>query len=645
MCGFVGMWEGKELPDTDAIRTRLAAMAQTIVHRGPDDEGLWWDVALGIGLGFRRLAILDLTTEGHQPMESANGRFLIAFNGEVYNFATLRKELEPLGHTFRGHSDTEVMLAAFVQWGVTAAAQRFVGMFAIALWDRQDRVLHLVRDRLGKKPLFYGWQGSTFLFGSELKALRRHPAFRGGVDPDALSLYLRHGYIPGPRSIHPGIHKLSPGTVLSLRSGERDVRPEPFWDPCAMTEEAEAHPFRGTETEALSELETLLGDAVGLRMVADVPLGAFLSGGIDSSLVVALMQSRSPRPVRTFTIGFHEAAFNEAVHAKAVARHLGTDHTELYVTPAEAQAVIPMLPRMYDEPFADSSQIPTYLVSKLARSHVTVALSGDGGDELFGGYSRYFQGRQVWSAVGWMPSPLRSALRRGLRMLRPETWDRVLDRVRVFRGGAVTGDRLHKLADIVGTEDLDGIYNRLIRVWHNPPIAGGDGPQVPLLDPVGMANLRDPVHRMMYQDLVTYLTEDILVKVDRASMAASLEARAPLLDARVVEFAWRLPLSMKVHGNQGKWPLRQLLYRHVPRALLDRPKMGFGVPIDAWLRGPLRAWAESLMDAEKIRAQGHLDPAPIRQAWDEHLSGHRNWQYQLWAVLMFQAWLGETTNT
>lgn len=643
MCGLLGIWEGKGRHDSDAMRTRLGAMAKAIVHRGPDDEGLWWDADVGIGIGFRRLSILDLSVEGHQPMESANGRFVMAFNGEVYNFAPLRKELEQLGHGFRGHSDTEIMLAAVVEWGVMAAAHRFAGMFAIALWDRQERELHLLRDRLGKKPLYYGWQGDTFLFGSELKALRQHPAFKGGVDADALSLYLRHGYIPGPRSIHPGIHKLCPGTVLTLRTGDRDAKPQRFWDPRAMAEEGQAHPFEGTEADALSELETLLGDAVGIRMVADVPLGAFLSGGIDSSLVVALMQARSPRPVRTFTIGFHEAGFNEAEHARAVAKHLGTDHTELYVTPAEARAVIPQLPSMYDEPFADSSQIPTYLVSKLARSQVTVALSGDGGDELFGGYERYFAGRRLWSTVGWVPRTFRSALGGSLRSLRPQTWDRALGRLPPFRGGAVTGDRIHKLAEILKTEDLDEAYNLMVRVWPRPPIVGGDGSSAPLLDRADLANLKAPIHRMMYQDLVTYLTDDILVKVDRATMAASLEARAPLLDYRVAEFAWRLPLSMKVHGNQGKWPLRQLLYRRVPRALLDRPKMGFGVPIDAWLRGPLKAWAESLMDPVRMRAQGHLDPGPIQRAWEEHLSGHRNWQYQLWAVLMFQAWLDETS--
>ena len=644
MCGLLGVWEGLDRSDTDTMRSRLSGMAGAIVHRGPDDQGLWWDVEAGLGFGFRRLSILDLSPEGHQPMESVDGRFVMMFNGEVYNHAALRRELEGLGHGFRSHSDTEVMLAAFVQWGVVAAVQRFVGMFAIALWDRREQGLHLVRDRLGKKPLYYGWQGDAFLFGSELKALRRHPAFRGGVDPDALSLYLRFGYIPGPYSIHPGIHKLPPGTLLSLRAGDRDAQPQAYWDPREMVEHGQAHLFQGTEAEAFSELEALLGDAVGLRMVADVPLGAFLSGGIDSSLVVALMQARSPRPVKTFTIGFRESAFNEAQHAKAVAAHLGTDHTELYVTPAEAQAVIPLLPCIYDEPFADSSQIPTYLVSQMARSQVTVALSGDGGDELFGGYARYFKGQQLWSTVGWMPRLFRSALGGSLRRMKPGTWDTGLAWLRRLHAGAATGDRIHKLASILGARDLDEIYLRLITQWDMPPVPVNADSMAVSMGKSHMAALKDPVHRMMYQDLVSYLVDDILVKVDRASMAVSLEARAPMLDHRVVEFAWRLPLSMKLRGGEGKRPLRQLLYRHVPKALLDRPKMGFGVPIDAWLRGPLRAWADSLLDPGRLRAEGHLDPGPIGRAWKEHLSGERNWQHRLWVVLMFQAWLDEISH-
>ncbi len=643
MCGIAGIMGCS----TTELAANVRNMVASIRYRGPDDSGVWCDEGVGIGLGHARLSILDLSPEGHQPMSSASGRYVIVFNGEIYNFAELRSELEKVGQKFRGHSDTEVMLAAFEEWGIEKALSRFVGMFAFALWDRADRALTLARDRMGEKPLYYGWQGRTFLFGSELKALKAHPAFQGEIDRASLALMLRHNYIPAPYSIYKGIRKLPPGSYLSFQMSKRESKPVPYWSAREAAERGQAQPFAGSEAEAVIALETQLLETIGLQMIADVPLGAFLSGGVDSSIVVALMQAQSGRPVKTFTIGFHEESYDEAQYAKSVARHLGTEHTELYVRPNEALNVIPRLPAIYDEPFSDSSQIPTFLVSELARRHVTVSLSGDGGDELFGGYNRYFWATNIWRRIGWVPKPLRAALAGALTSLPPSVWNSV------FRGlsgvlpaawrYANPGDKLHKVAEILAVGTPEEIYLDLVSHWKQPAevVHGTHEPPTVLTDAGQWADLPDFEQRMMYLDQMTYLPDDILAKVDRAAMGVSLETRVPFLDHRVVEFAWSLPLPLKIRNSQGKWLLRQVLHRHVPKQLMERPKMGFGVPIDVWLRGPLKAWAEDLLDEARLQREGYFDPYPIRMKWAEHLSGARNWSYYLWDVLMFQAWLSE----
>ncbi|TLX21359.1 asparagine synthase (glutamine-hydrolyzing) [Thermomonas fusca] len=646
MCGFSG---GLSPGDFRTLHSAARAMTEALAHRGPDDEGLWGDAEAGIVLGHRRLAIVDLSASGHQPMASVSGRWVIVFNGEIYNHLRLREQLEmakaaPVWH---GHSDTETLLAGFEAWGVRATVERCIGMFAFAVWDRQERVLTLGRDRLGEKPLYYGWQGAgeaaCFLFGSELVALKRHPAFSAPIDRGALALYMRHNYVPSPYSIHQGIQKLLPGHLLSVSVRKREPVLEPYWSMESVAVEGVADSFQGAEGEAVDALETLLRDAVGQQMMADVPLGAFLSGGIDSSTVVALMQAQSSRPVRTFSIGFDEAGYNEAVHAKAVAAHLGTEHSELYITPSQALEVIPRLPEIYSEPFADSSQIPTYLVSALAKGHVTVALSGDAGDELFGGYNRYVLTRNLWRGVSRFPRPVRGVAAGMLRWPTVNTWNRMARPVRGMLPKTLQmanlGDKVHKAAGVLDSASVDEIYLRLISHWPDGMVLGGDIHPTLLHGKRPALRGLDPLQRMMALDAMTYLPGDILTKVDRAAMAVSLETRVPFLDHRVVEFAWRLPQALKLRDGKGKWILRQVLHRHVPQALIERPKMGFGVPIDAWLRGPLREWAEALLDESMLRQQGYLDPAPIRRRWKEHLSGQRNWQHQLWDVLMFQAWL------
>mgnify|MGYP000159196824 CR=1 FL=1 len=606
-------------------------MTDSLVHRGPDDADVWMDPEAGIGLGHRRLSILDLSPLGRQPMHSACGRYAIAYNGEVYNFKELRRELEPLGHSFRGGSDTEVLLAAIAQWGLKAAVSRFVGMFAFALWDRKDRSLSLVRDRLGIKPLYYGWAENAFVFGSELKALRAFPDFEHSIDRDALALFFRHNYVPAPRTIYTQARKLEAGCILTVDADLKKPVLERYWSALEVWEAGVRSPFAGSREEAVDCLETLLKDAVRSRMLADVPLGAFLSGGIDSSTVVALMQSQSMAPVKTFSIGFNERRYNEAEHAKAVAGHLGTEHTELYLTPEDLMAVVPEIPRFWDEPFADSSQIPTYCVSRLAREHVTVSLSGDGGDELFTGYLRYFA-LGHWDKLNRIPLWLRRQIARFIKALPARSFD-------VF--GAL-GSKIHSRLDMLSISTFQNFYRYFLSHHKNPAqfVLGAAEPMTALTDPDN-DRFDDLHHQMTFWDTVTYLPDDILTKVDRASMAVSLEARVPLLDHRVVEFAAGIPQSMKIQGGTGKMLLRQVLYKYVPESLIERPKMGFAVPIDSWLKNELREWAEDLLSEEVLRAQGYLNVKSVRRMWSEYQSGRTNWYYYLWDVLMFQAWLRE----
>lgn len=665
MCGLAGLLTTR--PREAGELARLAgAMAATLRHRGPDDAGTWVDGGAGVALGHRRLAILDLSPAGHQPMESASGRFVVAFNGELYNHLELRAELEVAGAApaWRGHSDTETLLAAVERWGLAATLPRAVGMFALALWDRRDRVLELARDRFGEKPLYYGWVDAGFAFCSELKALRALPGFTNPVCREALTQLLRFTYVPAPRSIYTGIYKLEPGCLLRLEGSAPASRPaEPlrpgtshgsvsvrrWWSLAGAVEAGAREPLRD-EGEALEQLTARLRAAVKAQCLADVPVGAFLSGGVDSSTIVALLQEQASRPVKTFTVGFEEEAYDESRYARAVARHLATEHTELVVTAAEARAVIPKLPAMYDEPFGDSSQLPTHLVCRAARQHVTVALSGDAGDELFGGYNRYFWGPRIWRRVAWLPYPLRRALGGAIAGLPPGAWDAV--------GGIVsfalppssriarTGDKAHRLAvRLHGVRTLDDLYASLVSEWAEPEkIVAGEGapvrePSSLLADPLPVLGVESGPLRMMYRDAITYLPDDILCKVDRAAMVVSLETRVPFLDHRVAELAWRLPLSMRIRGNEGKWALRRILYQRVPRELIERPKAGFGIPVGQWIRGPLRAWAEALLDPRRLASEGYLDPKAIRAAWQQHLSGRRDWTARLWTVLMFQAWL------
>jgi asparagine synthase (glutamine-hydrolysing) len=640
MCGIAGIIDpARDVPDLIEV---VDAMTTSLRHRGPDDDGVWSDLHVGVALGHRRLSIVDLSREGRQPMRSADERFVITYNGEIYNHSDLRVQLDARGHRFRGTSDTEVLLAAIVEWGLLGALERSVGMFAFALWDARDRMMSLVRDRVGEKPLYYGRIGRATVFASELKAFREHPRFTAEIDRDSLASYFRRKYVPSPRSIYRGVCKLPPGCVLEVAADGTFTDPIRFWRPETIVAEGIADPYRGSEREAVEELDGLLREAVRIRMHADVPVGAFLSGGIDSSTVSALMQRVGNLPARTFTIGSTDPTYDEAPDARRVADHLGTDHTELYVTPEQAMEVIRELPRLYDEPFADSSQIPTFLVSELARRQVTVALSGDGGDELFGGYNRHLWVRRVADTAGRLPRPARRGASKLLTAISPGQWERVFDRLEGVLPDAarhrMAGDKMHKLASVLEADGVDDIYLRLTSHWSAPEALVLSSAEPSIDVPAVEASL-SPAESLMYRDLVTYLPDDILAKVDRASMGVSLETRLPLLDHRVVSLAWRLPLATKIRNGQSKWVLRQVLQRYVPTALVDRPKMGFGVPIYAWLRGPLRSWAEELLDDARLRREGFLDATLVRRTWQEHLSGKLNRQYQLWDVLMFEAWL------
>ncbi|WP_341929092.1 asparagine synthase (glutamine-hydrolyzing) [Methyloversatilis discipulorum] len=639
MCAIAGIWS----TSGDPLHPMLRSMAATMVHRGPDDEGVWVDAGRGLGLCHRRLSIVDLSPAGHQPMHSVCGRWVIAFNGEIYNHAELRAELEAedgAGTLWRGHSDTETLLAAFARWGFEQTLRRCVGMFAIALWDRRERVLRLARDRLGEKPLYFGRHAGGVVFASELKAFAALPDWQPEIDRQAVALFMRYAYVPAPWSIYRDIRKLEPGTTVTFDAADAAPRLDCYWEPMQAFCAAREHPFIGSLGDAADALEGLLDRSVRMQSVADVPLGAFLSGGIDSSTVVALMQKHAAEPVRTFSIGFDEKGFDEAHHAAAVARHLGTLHTEHYVSADEALAVVPLLPSLYDEPFGDPSQIPTYLVSKLARSQVTVSLSGDGGDELFGGYSRYFIANALWRRLERLPRPLRTGAAMMIRSLKPATLSRLIRPLAPLLPSAHRyanpGDKLHKLAEVLALTEPRAVYDRLMRFWEWD-VCPGVAPPAALAADSGWARF-GMMDAMMYADTVAYLPDDILVKVDRASMAVGLESRVPLLDHRVVEFAWSLPDSARTGDGLGKRVLREVLSRHVPTALTDRPKMGFGIPLAEWLRGPLRNWADDLLDPSRLHADGFLDPDLVLGRWREHLAGTRDWQYSIWNALMFQAW-------
>jgi len=649
MCGIAGYWSAS------SATVDATPMADALTHRGPDDGGAWADPAAGIALSHRRLSIIDLSPAGHQPMASPCGRYMIVFNGEIYNHLDLRRELEATGAIgWRGHSDTETLVHGIARWGLDATLERAVGMFAIALWDRHAHTLSLARDRMGEKPLFYGWSEIGLVFGSELKALRAAPGFANPVDPDVLSLYLRFNYVPAPWSILRHVYKVEPGVIVTLGRDALGVPPalpptaaggasagvtcRRYWSLDAVVA-AGADPAM-TKSEALSGLEAKLTEAVKIQTVADVPVGAFLSGGVDSSAIVALMRNVTSADVKTFTIGFAETGFDEAPHARAVAAHLGTDHHEMYVDAEDVRAVIPDLARIYDEPFADSSQIPTVLLSRLTQKSVTVALSGDGGDELFCGYNRYLVSRRYWDAAARVPAPLRAGIGKALTRLSPCTWDALTKLPGVPRI-SMLGDKVHKVGRMLQTEvGIADIYRASSEEW-----SGG----LPLTSDILLAASidtppalrKEAAEQMMHWDMQSYLPNDILTKVDRAAMAASLETRVPLLDHRVVEQAWRTPLAFKVRDGQGKWALRQILYRYVPKALIERPKAGFAIPIGAWLRGPLRDWAESLLSVQALAEQPTLDIAVIRTRWAEHLAGTHDRTASLWGVLMFQAWSRE----
>ncbi len=637
MCGFTGfVTVARDLKRSD-LQGLGRRMADTLRHRGPDDSDVWMDENAGVVLAFRRLAIIDLSSEGRQPMQSFSGRYTIVFNGEIYNFLELRQELERDGIKFRGRSDTEVILAATEVWGLNQTLQKINGMFALALWDSKERKIHFVRDRLGKKPLYVGWAGNALIFGSELKALRAHPDFKAELDPQGFNLFLQYGYVPAPSCIYKNAQSLPAGFRLTLETEKltpgAEFRMEPYWHHTRVLEDSRTKEIRVSEDSVVEEFEELLTACVRERMISDVPLGAFLSGGIDSSSIVALMQNISTQPVKTYTIGFHETGFDEAQHAKKIAAHLGTDHHEHYLSAQDALDVIPSLPDMFDEPFADMSAIPTHLVAKFARQDVTVALSGDGGDEMLGGYNRHVTGGNLWNLVKFTPRALRNALSGSLAKIPPERWDSFAKSRPQF------GSLLHKASGVFPLGTQEEIYEHLLSAWPEPPVKNKITAETLLIDTSFLApDSLSFAEKMMYWDALFYLPGDILTKIDRAAMAVSLEPRAPLLDRRIYEYVWRLPEKYKIRGGQGKWLLRQVLKRHVPKNLFERPKQGFGVPVGAWLRGPLRDWAEDLLSEKNLDSRGLFDSAKIRSVWAEHLDGRGNNAQKLWGVLMFQTW-------
>jgi len=651
MCGIAGFFGGEAFDEQESCRVYLKDMNEALTHRGPDSDGYWLDLSRKVALGHRRLAIVDLSSAGHQPMASGSDRYVITYNGEIYNSDKIREELtkSQLVENWRGHSDTEVLLAGFDAWGIRDTISRVTGMFALAVWDKELEQLTLVRDRIGEKPLYYGWQGSgsnrVFLFGSELKALKQHPQFTNEVDRNSLSLYMRYSYVPAPHSIYKGISKVEPGTLITVSLIQGDIILEKYWNSLDVVRKGAESPFEGGAAEIADGLEEALKKTISQQMMADVPLGAFLSGGVDSSTVVALMQSQSSRPINTFTIGFNEAGFNEAEFAKSVAGHLGTDHTELYVSSQDALDVIPKLRNLYCEPFADSSQIPTFLVSALARQHVTVSLSGDGGDELFCGYNRYLFAKKLWKGLKITPPAVRGLVGKTIKSIPAAGWNKAfksLDGITADKFNGISwGDKLQKGAGVIDSSDLPDLYQRLVSNWQDPSsVVIGENQSERLLSThiLSLTGV-DDIRKMMAIDSVSYLPDDILVKVDRAAMGVSLETRVPFLDHHIFEFASRIPLSKNLRNGIGKAVLRDVLYRHVPKELIERPKMGFGVPIGDWLRGPLRDWAEELLSESRLSSQGFFYPNVVRKMWLEHLKGMRNWQSQLWAVLMFQVWL------
>lgn len=646
MCGLTGFFQPVGFSVTEA-EFILKSMRDYLIHRGPDDAGVWLDGDAGIALGHRRLSILDLSQAGHQPMTSASGRYVLVLNGEIYNHKELRKQLDlPSCRIWCGNSDTETLLAAVEAWGLDKTLKESVGMFAMAMWDRQDRQLLLARDRMGEKPLYYGWQKGVLLFGSELKVLRAHPSFQSEIDSDVLPLYFQHGYIPAPWCIWKGMRKLLPGTWVSLMASDIDVLPNPteYWSFAKVAFRSQAEPLESSDKEAADALEDRLAKAITGQCQADVPVGAFLSGGIDSSTVVALMQAQSSRPIKTFTIGFNELGYNEAQKAKGIAQHLGTDHTELYVTSHHAKEVVPQLSKIFDEPFGDSSALPTILVSNLARQDVTVSLSGDGGDELFGGYGRYFnhKANYLWRGVKCVPQCLKPTARKILTSSMMQLGDSLVQ-AKIFRTKKTVDKFISRRAalivDLMNCENETEYYRKMISQWQPTPMKSIENYLNYGFSDAQLSNLDTSMHRMMAQDSITYLPDDILVKLDRSAMSVALETRVPMLDHKFIELAWRVPYSKKVRNNQRKWILKQILYKFVPKALLNQNKMGFGVPVGDWIRGPLREWSENVLDSKRLNEQGLLNEKLVRQRWQEHLEGKCNWAESLWIVLMWQEWL------